>query len=184
MTPIPWQVIEPLVTIHPWSLESIGPHLTASGLYMSACASAAIQVASASLQVPFTLTKQVTFTTAFWYNGATVTYNIDVGAYDLGGNLLCHTGNIASTGTSVLQTNALTASTKMGPGTFWLSISASNTSQTLFALAAAAANMLGAYGCSYITSNNPLATGKTFVTISGTSWTRIPIFGLSTRSTI
>lgn len=179
-----WQVIEPLVTIHPWSMEAIGPDLIASGLYMSACASAAFQVANAALLIPFTLTKQVTLVEAFWYNGATIsTYTVDVGVYDASGNLICHTGSITASGTSALQINALTAPTTLGPGNFYLAITASNTSMTFFSLAAASVSMLQAYGCCYIAaSDNPLATGKTLISIA--TFTRIPIFGVSTRGVL
>ena len=183
MPDFPINPIEPLVTIHPWSMEAIGPDLTASGLYYSACASAAWQIANAAFLVPFTLTKQYTATTGFWYNGATVTYNVDVGVYDISGNMLCHTGSVVSSGTSVLQTAALTASTSFGPGNFYLAITASDTSMTFFALAAASVTMLRAYGCVYIPASDlPLATGKTLTAMA--TFTRIPIFGISSRSTI
>jgi hypothetical protein len=182
---IPWQTMEPLVTIHPFSMESIGPDLAANGLYFSSTTSAAWQVANAALLIPFTLTKQATFVEAFWYNGATVTYNVDVGVYDTGGNLLGHTGSIVSSGTSAIQIAALTASFKAGPGSFYLAIVASSTSMTFTGVTTASITMLQAMGCAYIAASDlPLATGKTIASLSPVGFSRVPMFGVSTRSVL
>lgn len=182
MSNIPWQVIEPLVTIHPWSLEAIGPDLLANSLVMTSCAAAAWQSAAGALLIPFTLTKQATFVEAFWYNGAAVS-SVDVGVYDTGGNLLGHTGSVSSSGNiNLLQIAPLLASTKIGPGMFYLAISATSVVQAFFTIAAASVSMLQVMGCAYIGGDFPLATGKTIASVS--LFTKIPIFGISTRSVL
>jgi hypothetical protein len=177
------QLIEPLVTIYPWSLEAIGSDLTGQGLYLSSTVSAAFQIDHAAFLVPFTLNKSITIIRGFWYNGSAVGYNVDVGVFDISGNLLCHTGNVVSANINTVQ-NAAIASTRFGPGNFYLAVSTSSISQTFFSAAAASSYMLAVFGIAAILSGeNPLVTG-TPVSIAGSSFGKIPVFGVSTRTVI
>jgi hypothetical protein len=179
MSNIPLQIVEPLVTIHPWSMESIGSDLTVSGGSLYNTSAAAWPVANASLLVPFTLSKRVTFVNAFWYQASAVG-NIDAGVYDISGNLLGHTGSIVAAGT--LQSAALSAS--FGPGVFYLALTASSLSEQLWCGAGYSATTLQSWGCVYIAANNmPMTTGQTIIRVA-TLFTAIPVFGISTRSVI
>ena len=99
--PVP--VVEPLVTIYPWSLEAIGTDLVAQGGALNASASAGWPSANGALLFPFTLTKQIIVLEVFVYNGATISGSFDVGVYSADGNKVFSSGAVAQSTASVIQ---------------------------------------------------------------------------------
>ena len=95
-------------------------------------ASAAWPVANTAYYFPFTVADTVTFTRGHLYNGATATGNVDIGIYSESGTRLASTGATAQAGTSAVQTIAFTASVTLTPGRYYMGLSLSSATGTVF----------------------------------------------------
>jgi hypothetical protein len=82
--------------------------------------------------VPVIQPEYVTIYAMAWSNSTTVSGNIDAGVYDINGNLLCNTGSIAQTTVSVVQAAAVTSSTAIVPGTYFLAMMQDNATGLVF----------------------------------------------------
>ncbi len=176
--PIP--VIEPCVTIHPSSFESIGESLAAMGKRISGSGSVAYIASNTALFIPFVLTKQITVVILFSVNGAAVSGNIDMGIYDAIGTRIVSKGSTAQSGTNTLQTFDITDTT-IGPGKFYLAVAIDNTTATLFANAAANISSAASTGMCEMANAFALPATATFATVTTTY---LPVIGLSTRAVI
>lgn len=90
--------------------------------------------------------------------------NIDVGVYDSSGNRLASSGSTASPGTD-RQTINFSSSVALAPGTYWLALSADNTTATFARSAGVTAD--GVVGYCVVTSAFPLPSSVTLNTGSG-----------------
>lgn len=79
-----------------------------------------------ALFVPVIVRIPVTIVEFVWYNGATVSGNLDAGIYDSESNLLINTGSTAQSGVSQAQSKSVT-STSINPGVYYLAMCADNT---------------------------------------------------------
>jgi hypothetical protein len=167
------------VTIHPWSVYSVGIDLAAVSQTLRVGASAVYPTANLAIYVPFSLGVPITAVQMFIYNGATVSGNVDVGLYAADGTRLVSMGSTAQAGTSVLQAFDIT-DTPLGPGNYYLACAVDNTTATLFRLAPTARQIAG-LGCFTQVTAFPLPAVATFATYASAY---LPVFGLSTRTVL
>jgi len=177
----PDNVVEPLVTIHPWSLESIGPnlHTQATGL-LTGAVSAVYPTANLALYVPFSVMKPITVTLLWWYNGAAVNGNVDCGIYDISGTRIISTGSTVQAVVSSIQSVDI-ADIQIGPGNFYLAIALDNIVGTLFRGTLYMNIGPAVTGMAQEANAFPLPATATFAQITGNY---IPVFGLTTRTLI
>ena len=171
--------LPPLVTIHTFSLECLGPCLQANNRVATSWVSAAYPAANRALYIPFHLMQPITVRKLFVYNGATAAGNIDIGILDSAGTLQCSAGSTAQAGTSVLQEFDITDKL-IGPGDFYFGVSKDDAVGTLFDNAPGF-QVLRTVGMAQEASAFPLPATATFAQIA-TAF--VPIVGLSTRATI
>lgn len=119
----------PMPTMMPWSVDSIG-------VRMGAIAGGVVDVstvwsaANRALFIPFALGKPATITRIFWFNGATVSGNVDCGVYDAAGTRLISSGSTAQAGTTAIQSVDVT-DTLIGPGQYYLALAMDNVTGTI-----------------------------------------------------
>jgi len=172
MSDWPVTVVEPLPTIHPWSLESIGS-IESGGPRLTETASAVYPAANLALFIPFSLTKSVTVTKLFCLNGAVVNGNIDLGIYDVYGVRLISSGSVAQAGVNVIQSFDI-ADTRMGSGNFYFAVAMNNIVGTLFSAAMFAAIAPAITGMAEMAAAFPLPAVAVFAQITGNY---IPVIG-------
>jgi hypothetical protein len=112
------------ITITPWSYQSLGVSLYATG--QGAPASNNFVTANLAVFIPFYVPEPMVCTKLFWGNGAAVAGNLDAGIYDTAGTRLVSTGTTAQSGTTRAQV-VDTTDTTIGRGTYYLAF-ASDTS--------------------------------------------------------
>ena len=121
--------VPPMPTMMPWSVDAIG-------IRMGPMAGGVVDVstvwsaANRALFIPFALGTQATITRVFWFNGATVSGNVDCGVYDAAGTRLISSGSTAQAGTTAIQSVDVT-DTVIGPGNFYLALAMNNTTGTI-----------------------------------------------------
>ncbi len=180
--PIP--TFEPLVTINPWSEESIGDAITsAGGSAISQAASTAWPTANLALYVPFQVRKPIVVVKMFCYNGAAVAGNVDVGIYSEYGTRIVSIGSTAQAGLSAIQEFDI-ADTLLGTGIFYMAIALDDATATATirrgTMAANAIPAITGMAQEQLASVTLPATA-TFASIAGNY---IPVFGLTVRTLI
>jgi hypothetical protein len=119
--------------IHTWTTYCVcAPTLRLNGAAISAPASAAWPSANLAMYIPFTIPFPYTVSRLFWCNGSSAAANMDVGLYSLGGARICSTGSVAQVTTNVIQYAAPTATCVLTPGTYYLGVACSGTTNALF----------------------------------------------------
>ncbi len=179
----PVSTVTPLVTINPYSLESLGSGLAVWGAgSMNGAASAVYPTANLAIFIPFAITNPITIVNLFAYNGTVASGNIDIGIYDVAGTKIVSTGSTAQAGTSALQVIAPT-STQLGAGVYYMAIAMDNTTGTLLRsnIAGQTVSLLKTVGMAQMATAFPLPAAATFETVSNAY---IPLIGLSTRSVV
>lgn len=166
------------VFITPWSPISLGTNLAA--LAVAAPVSTAWGTNNLARGVPFTLQKTITVVKGFWYNGATLGSNVDVGIYNNSASKLCSTGSVAQAGTNALQEAVLTGTLTLTPGRYYLALSLSVSTGTIFS-AVPNVNLLKSLGAFQAASSFPLPATATPAVVSAAI---LPYFGVSLRSLV
>lgn len=92
-------------------------------------ASATWPAANKAYFYPFTLPVRVQVSKFFFFNGGTISGNIDIGIYDSQGNKLVSTGAVAQAGANAIQAIDCT-DTYIGPGEYYLAASCSSGTAT------------------------------------------------------
>jgi len=170
-----------VITIHPWSVESIGgKFFNQGGTSFIAAASLAYPAANDALFVPFYLPKPIVIVTLFAHNGATVSGNIDMGIYDVAGVRLVSIGSTAQAGANGVQFFNIT-DTHVGPGHFYLAVAMNNTTGTLFRGTAGSTIRIQPMGMAKQATAFALPATATFATVTADY---VPLMGLSTRAVI
>lgn len=173
--------IIPQLTVTPWAVESLHGKLSlGSVLSVGSIASAVYPSANLAIYVPFNLVTPVLAKQIFWYNGATVSGNVDVGIYDEKKRKIISTGSTLQAGINSLQRIDIT-DTWLGTGLFFLAISMDNVTGTLFSNTSGNVmwwNILGVYQQA---TAFPLPDPATFATPTSDY---MPMFGFTTRSVI
>ena len=178
MSDFPISVVEPLVTIHPWSLESMGTGIIGlGGVTLISVTSAVYPTANLALFIPFVLTKPKTVLQLFSFTGGTKSGNIDMAIYSEDGTKLTSAANVAQGTINVLQVFDIT-DIQIGPGVFYLAVVLDNTTGTL-RRGILTVNIMGAsLGMAEMAAAYPLPATAVFAQITGNY---IPLIGLSTR---
>lgn len=158
------------------SFYSIGVQCDVLASIVSSAASAAYPSANRAHYAPFIVHGAILVQTLFWYNGATVSGNVDIGLYSIDGTRLVSTGSTVQSGTSVAQSVAVT-SFILPPGAYFFAISCDNTTAT-FMRSNAGAQISRLLGLALQNTAFPLPATATFAATGGYS----PVMGLSTRS--
>jgi hypothetical protein len=169
---------EPLVTISPYSLESIGGNMLTN--IMSNAVSATWPVANQALFYPFYVSKTVTIQQLFLLNGATATGNVDMGIYSAGFTKIVSSGSQAQTSTNVIQSCPI-AATQLSAGYYYLAIAMSSTSSTVFRVNNYNSVYAKTMGCAQMNSAFPLPATATPASYNTAI---VPVIALSTRSVI
>lgn len=164
MSDWPITIVEPLITITPWSMESLGQALAAGGGTAYPGASTVYPVANTAYFIPFILTKPFTSVKMAQLNGGTVSGNIDVGIYDDKGTRLVSIGSTAQSGINNWQSFDIT-DILLGPGKFFLAVAMDNTTATLFRGTVTNAAFLSCLGQREMASAFPLPATVTFATM-------------------
>jgi hypothetical protein len=115
------------ITITPWSMQSLGVPLYASG--QGAPASQNFVTANLAVFVPFYVPEAVTITKLGWGNGAAVAGNLDAGIYGTAGTRLVSTGTTAQATTAVIQVVDVTDTT-LARGVYYLALSSDTSGAT------------------------------------------------------
>jgi len=168
-----------LGTIHPYSSESIGAGLIATGGTVFNSVASTVLGVDVLIYIPFSIGDRILVKQLFCYNGATVNGNVDVGIYSAIGKLIISAGSTAQTGASVLQLFDI-ADTPLDPGDYYLCIGTNSATATFFAGTTVA--LTGkALGLLQDTSIIPLPTESVFTTYA---LTMVPIVGLTIRTVV
>lgn len=174
---------DPLVTIHPYSLESIGSAIISNGGGgLSSAASATYPVANQAVYVPFLVGRPILVLQMFTYNGITASGNLDVGVYDSQQNKLFSIGSTAQTGTSSIQTFN-TTDTVLPPGLYYMALAMNGTTGTFIRGRVNAGTAASAAAVGVATQTTAFALPATAAMVTCAS-DYIPIFGLTIRSVV
>lgn len=127
---------------------------------------------------PFVLTDFFVIQKAFWYNGAAVSGNVDVGVYLPDGTRLCSVGSTAQAGTNAIQSAAL--SYQLPPGKYLLAFGSDSTG-ALFGNAPSSRSMFGGTFQQSSGWSSGLPASATFANLNGGY---LHVFGLCRRSVV
>jgi hypothetical protein len=178
----PTNFIDPLVTIHPFSLESLGFGITQMGAVNinTSAISGTFPAANRAIFYPFSVFKLIQVQNFFCINGSAVSGNFDIGVYDSAGTKIMSTGSTAQAGTTAIQAVSI-AATNLPPGQYYMALAADNTTAAFYRMAVGATRYDQFYGLAQMATAFPLPATATFATIASDY---IPLFGLSTRSVV
>jgi hypothetical protein len=128
--------------------------------------------------IPIRVSRTIVTARAFWYNGAAVGYNVDVGIYSADGTNLGSIGSTAQGAANIIVSAALAVT--FGPGQFYIAI-ASNNSSTMFRSASFSIQLAKVVGMGQATSSFALPAT---VAIATMAYAYVPVFGVTVRSFI
>lgn len=148
---------------------------------LSAQGSVAWGTANLGIWVPFRIPTGNVFSSAraWLLNGTTANGNVDIGIYDESFARLASTGAVAQSGVGALQDLAA-LSASLAPGRYYLAISLSSATGTVFSTSVAAAYGAAA-GCFQQAAAHPLPATATPALYAQTF---VPVFGISSRSVL
>jgi hypothetical protein len=133
--------------------------------------------ANKAFYLPFVTSQPLTITKLFWYDGATLSGNVDCGVYDRFGNLLVSTGSTAQSDGTVNTLRVIdTADTLIQPGAYYLALVKDDTTGTIFTSVALVARHMILMGVLSQTSAFVLPATATMA--RDTAATFLPVFGL------
>ena len=154
----------------------------AGGRFVSTTTSASTlwPTANLAIYVPVEIPETTTYVKAWVINGTVAAGNVDIGLYDEGWVLKASTGATLVAGTSAMEEIDLTDFT-VTAGRYYLGISCSLNTNTVFAQTAAVAGKLAALGCAQEASAHPLPATATPVLMAQTIY---PEFGFARRTLV
>jgi hypothetical protein len=164
----------PTVLMSPFSELAQGTEMAA--LATAAPASVAHGTANLARFYPFVLPEPIVVVKMWWYNGGTVSGNVDVGIYDKDGTKIVSQGNTAQATINVLQEVNI-ADTVLGRGLFYMALSASSATATFFSNANSV-QLAKALGLAQMATANPLPATATLAAVAAAIQ---PLYGLSGR---
>ena len=170
--------LPPCITIHTWSIESLGANASAKIAYAT---SAAWPANNLALFIPFRSMSNFVATKMFAASGSGVngTGKIDVGIYTADGTRIVSSG-------SVIQTNAVSlqefdiADTAIAPGLYYLAVSLDNTANTLYRISGSVPGTRS-LGLLQQASAHPLPAAATYASMASVI---NPLIGLTTRTLV
>lgn len=151
-------------------------------------AGTALRVSSApgeeiGYHVPFIAGANVVMRTGWWYNGATINGNVDVGIYDQDLRRVCSTGAIAQSGANAFQSAAFPVPGQLLAGRpYYLAVVSSSPTGTIMGIDCAAVAAARTLGIGQATSNYPLPAVFTNLTTTASQY--LWVFGASDRDPV
>lgn len=164
------------IIVHTFGPESLGP--MHRQLFNASPANVAYASANRAVYIPVLIPQRATFVKAFWWNGATVAGNVDVGLYDDAWSRIASTGSTAQSGANSLQEVDIT-DFAVPPGRYYLAFASSDATATFSTVAAPDALRMPSIGAAQEASALPLPVTATPAVITQTI---IPIYGFSRRT--
>ena len=161
--------------ISPFDLSSIASVLGTMGTPSAAT----WPTTNLAIAIPFRISRSIVLSKAWWYNGATVSYNVDVGIYSADWTKLGSIGSTAQGSASVIVSANLT--TEFGPGLFYLAMAMSNALGTAWRSSSMTLSDMRACGCAQMASALALPANFTPAAI-GQAY--VPVFGVTVRSVV
>lgn len=162
--------------LSPWDTTSIGACLGTMG---TPTANQAWSAANLAIFVPIRVSRPVKLAKAWWYNGSTVTHNIDIGIYSVDGVRLWALGSTAQGSASVIvSTNA---TYQFGPGLFYLAMNCDSASATFWAATSLNPSMQRALGLAQL-AVGAAALPTTWSGYAARNYAFLPVFGVTVRS--
>lgn len=166
----------------PFSRNSVGVNLAA--IPSIAAVSAVWPTANKAIFVPFSIDESVTYTKAFWFNGATVSGNVDIGIYDEGGTRKVSMGSTAQATINVLQVVDI-ADTTLAAGRYYMALAMDNITGTMMRTTIGGLGSdlqhMKAMGIAEQTAAFALPASATLATIASQY---LPVFGFSIRTVV
>jgi hypothetical protein len=170
------ETLLPASVIHPESMESLGANWRTTGANaLTSAGSATWPADDLALYVPFSLNRPMLAVKVWWFNGATLGADADVGIYSFDGTRLVSAGATAQSGTNQIQIVDIT-DTRLGAGDFFMGLSLSVATATVLRSTVTGAYLLRALGMFEEAGANPLPATATFATLTQAY---IPFFGIS-----
>lgn len=125
--------------------------------------------------MPFFLRWPYLVQRVFWWNGSTVSGNVDIGIYTSGGTQIWHQGSTAASGASLPQFVSTGLPLLLNPGPYLMAYVQSGTTSVTFGkiIAAAAGRIMG---YRQQTTALPLPATATFASYNGVG---IPLAGIT-----
>lgn len=178
----PTPSILPMVTITPFSLESClgSSSFNGGNIGMDGYSSTVWPAANNAYFYPFLVSKQFTFATMFWMNAVTVAGNVDIGVYNSDGVRLVSKGSTAMSGASGIQVVTVT-STTLPVGRYYMAMASDSATATFATYVIGQVLKTKFTGMAQQATAFALPTTAALATM-GNDY--IPLFGLSTRSSI
>jgi hypothetical protein len=160
--PVEGDFMLPTITTH--DRLSVGVNLAAG----AAAAPAAASWGTADLVelVPFTVTRNFTVATVFWYNGSAVAGSVQVGVYDSSFNLVFACTPASQAGVNALQLVSVTPALLI-PGQYFLALGASLSTATFFRSSLSVTNRYRALGALQATASFPMPASVSPVAVTG-----------------
>lgn len=117
----------------------------------------------------------------WWLNGNSVSGNVDIGIYGVGGGRIASTGSTAQSGTAAVQSVTLGTPLLLTPDLYYMAWVADNTTATLFGVPFSSED-LRRHGLFTQTSAFALPATATFA--SNTTATKVAVVGITNRTVI
>jgi hypothetical protein len=161
--------------IMPWQYSELSAWKLTAGV-------PAWPTANKAVFVPFEINYPVTVVKGYWLNGGTVgTDSIDIGIYDLAGNLIVSGGGTLSSGASVIQSVDIT-DTLLLRGNYYAAMAINGTTDTVSRITPASIAEAKALGLLEMTSAYVLPATVTYASITTTA--SLPLINFTTQTTI
>lgn len=145
-------------------------------------ASSAFPTAATAYFFPVKLSRARTYTKAWWLNGATAAGNVDVGIYTISGTTATRvvaSTAVAQAGVSDIQVATTFTTTTIGPGLYYIALSASLATATFWR---SNLNSMLLRGLVFqAATSHPLPATATVAAISSSY---VPVFGFAERATV
>jgi hypothetical protein len=164
-----------VLIISPWHPLALGGY----GMSIGGVGSAAWPSANRAFAYPVRFGRPVRIARLWWFNGATVSGNVDVGIYDRSWRRLANGGPTAQAGASAMQIVTLGAPLVLPRGYYYLALAMDNATGTMQRVAPAAA-LLQAGGCAQMDAAYTLPAVITPASIAAAYF---PEFGALVRPT-
>jgi len=171
------------ITIHPWSMQSLGPQLILMGQLAAGINNNAWPAAGLVMYIPFGIPEAVTVT-KLWCGIGSASGNVDMGVYAADGTLLVSAGTTLVAGSSALQVLDVT-DTMLSRGVYYVALVFSSTSSAVSISWSPAAGILQSLGLLEQASVTlPLATNASPATFAKFTRTVLPFCGVQGYRTV
>ena len=136
--------------------------------------------ANRAVYVPVRVTKAITLTYLWCFNGGTVSGNVCMALYDASFARLATSGSVAQSGTNTLQ--KFSVSQALTPGLYFIGHATNNTTGTYFQWTTTTTDLVRAAGVGMEAPAFPLPATATFSATNDQG--RLPLVGWTTRASL